>query len=103
MGYSVKVTERAHDDLDQIISYIVGELGNPPAALSLLAAVEGVYEKLAGTPNMYSLCLKPLLSRRGYRKAPVGGYLMIYKVDEDAKLIYIESFFSHLEDYENIL
>ena len=103
MGYSVKVTEHAHDDLDQIVSYIVGELGNPSAALSLLAAVEGVYEKLAGTPNMYSLCLKPLLSRRGYRKAPVGGYLMIYKVDEDAKLVYIERFFSHLEDYESIL
>ena len=46
MGYSVKVTEHAHDDLDQIVSYIVGELGNPSAALSLLAAVEGVYEKL---------------------------------------------------------
>ena len=52
---------------------------------------------------MYSLCQKPLLSRRGYRKAPIGGYLMIYKVDEDANLVYVERFFSHLEDYENIL
>ena len=103
MGYRIKVTEHAHNDLDQIVSYIVEELGNPPAALSLLATVENVYEKLAETPNMYSLCLKPLLSRRGYRRVPVGGYLMIYKVDEDAKFVYIERSFSHLEDYENIL
>ena len=103
MGYSVKVTEHAHDDLDQIVSYIVGELDNLPAALSLLDAVEGVYEKLTETPNMYSLCLKPLLSRQGFRKAPISGYLMIYKVDEDAKIVYIERFFSHFEDYENIL
>ena len=103
MGYRIKVTEHAHNDLDQIVSYIVEELGNPPAALSLLATVENVYEKLAETPNMYSLCLKPLLSRQGFRKAPISGYLMIYKVDEDAKIVYIERFFSHLEDYENIL
>ena len=103
MGYSVRVTEHAHDDLAQIISYIVDELSNPPAALTLLNAVEHVYEKLAETPSMYSLCQKPLLSRRGYRKAPIGGYLMIYKVDEDAKLVYIERFFSHLEDYEKLL
>lgn len=103
MGYSVRVTEHAHDDLDQIFSYIVEELSNPPAALAFLTAVERVYEKLAETPNMYGLCQKPLLSRRGYRKAPIGGYLMIYKVDEDANLVYVERFFSHLEDYENIL
>lgn len=47
MGYSIKVTEHAHNDLDQIVSYIVGELGNPSAALTLLTAVERVYEKLA--------------------------------------------------------
>ena len=41
--------------------------------------------------------------RDSYRRVPVGGYLMIYKVDEDAKFVYIERFFSHLEDYENIL
>ena len=100
-GYNDMVIMSA--DLDQIVSYIVEELGNPPAALSLLATVENVYEKLAETPNMYSLCLKPLLSRRGYRRVPIGGYLMIYKVDDEAGLIYIERFFSHLEDYENLL
>ena len=103
MGYNVRVTEHAHDDLDQIVSYIIGDLSNPSAALTLLNAVEHVYEKLAETPNMYGLCRKPLLSRQGYRKAPIGEYLMIYKVDEDAKLVYIERFFSHLEDYEKLL
>ena len=103
MGYNVRVTEHAHDDLDQIVSYIIGDLSNPSAALTLLNAVEHVYEKLAETPNMYALCQKPLFSRRGYRKAPIGGYLMIYKVDEDAKFVYIERFFSHLEDYEKLL
>ena len=99
MGYSIKVTEHAHNDLDQIVSYIVGELGNPSAALTLLTAVERVYEKLAETPNMYGLCRKPLLSRQGYRKAPIEGYLMIYKVDEAAGSVYVERCFIHLEEY----
>ena len=64
------------------------------------ATVENVYEKLAETPNMYSLCLKPLLWR-GYRRVPIGGYPMIYKVMMKRDL-YIERFFSHLEDYENL-
>ena len=69
MGYRIKVTEHAHNDLDQIVSYIVEELGNPPAALSLLATVENVYEKLAETPNMYALCQKPNRSGQ-YGKHP---------------------------------
>ena len=40
MGYNVRVTEHAHDDLDQIVSYIIGDLSDPSAALTLLNAVE---------------------------------------------------------------
>ena len=68
-------------------------------ALTLLTAVERVYEKLAETPNMYGLCRKPLLSRQGYRKAPIEGYLMIYKVDEAAGSVYAVSY-THLDVYK---
>ena len=70
MGYSIKVTEHAHNDLDQIVSYIVGELGNPSAALTLLTAVERVYEKLAETPNMYGLCRKRCFPGKDTEKRP---------------------------------
>ena len=36
-------------------------------------------------------------------KTRISGYLMIYKVEEGAKFVYIEHFFGHLEDYESIL
>lgn len=41
-----------------------------------------------------------LLSRRGYRKAFIRGYLLIYRVDEVQGVVYIERFFSDMEDFE---
>ena len=34
-----------------------------------------------------------------YRKVVIGGYLMIFRVDEEAKTVFVERFFSGLEDY----
>ncbi len=103
MAYKLKVTEHAQRDLDEIVGYIMLELKNPPAALHLLERIEKVYEGLAETPQMYALCMKHLLAAQGFRKAVIGGYLMIYKVYEGQQTVYIERFFSDMEDYENKL
>ena len=40
MGYKVLRTESAERDLDEIISYLVEKLCNPPAAVELLSAID---------------------------------------------------------------
>ena len=100
MGYKVLRTESAERDLDEIISYLVEKLCNPPAAVELLSAIDATYTRLEETPFLYALCQHKLLSRRGYRKVFIRGYLLIYRVDEEQGVVYIERFFSDMEDFE---
>ena len=55
--------------------------------------------RLAVLPYACAACLHPLLSAPGYRKAVIRGYLLLYRVDDARKIVYIERFFSDLEDY----
>lgn len=99
MAYKVLVTEKASEDLDGIVGYLAWELAKPQAALLLPDEIDAVYSRLAEIPLLYSLCVQPLLSRMGWRKAVVRGYLMLYKVDEKEKTVFVERFFSDLEVY----
>ena len=99
MVYSVKVTESAERDLDEIVGYIVQELCNPQAAAHLLDEIGIVYLQLARTPECYPSCTHPLL--RQYRKVTIMGYVLIYRVEGDT--VYVERFFSQLEDYAHKL
>ena len=103
MGYKVLRTESAERDLDEIISYLVEKLCNPPAAVELLSAIDATYTRLEETPFLYALCQHKLLSGRGYRKVFIRGYLLIYRVDEEQSIVYIERFFSDMEDFEQKL
>lgn len=99
MGYKLLVTQKAEQDVDSILSYIMNELGNPAAAVKLMTDIEERYDRLEEQPKMYAECTQPLPRARHYRKCVIGGYVMIYRVDEDEKTVYIERFFSDLEDY----
>ena len=61
------------------------------------------YTRLEETPFLYALCQHKLLSRRGYRKVFIRGYLLIYRVDEEQDVVYIERFFGDMEDFEQKL
>ena len=66
-------------------------------------AEDATYTRLEETPFLYALCQHKLLSRRGYRKVFIRGYLLIYRVDEEQGVVYIERFFSDMEDFEQKL
>ena len=101
MAYRLLITEKAEADLDGILQYLMMKLANPEAAATLLDAIEAVYQRLTERPAIYALCQHPLLKPMGYRKAVIRGYLMIYRLDTVAQTVYIERFFSDLEDYAN--
>lgn len=99
MVYKLLVTKKAEQDADCILDYIMNELGNPAAAVKLLNDIEQRYERLEEQPRMYAECTQPLLRSMHYRKCVISGYVMIYRVDEGKKTVYVERFFSDLEDY----
>ncbi len=99
MAYNVKVTASAEKDLDAIISYIVQELSNPQAASHLLDEITRMYRMLADNPMVFPACSQTLLQR--YRKVTVMRCVIIYRIDGGT--VYVERFFSQLEDYVNKL
>ena len=99
MAYNVKVTASAEADLDATIHYIITELNNPQAACHVLNEVEKTCKVLAETPMVYTACRQPLLKE--YRKVTFMRYLTLFKIAGDT--VYVERFFSELEDHVNKL
>lgn len=97
MAYKLQITQKAEQDLDEIFAYLIHELNNVEAVLHLADEVERHYGLLPDNPFLYEKCRQPLL--RHFRKVVIGGYLMFYRVDEDQQIIYIQRFFSNLQDY----
>lgn len=99
MAYKLYVTEIAARDLDGIISYILSELHNEQAAVNLLKEIERRYDILEENPHIYPMCQQILLAAQGYHKVIINGYILIIRIDKEAGIVYIERFFSRLEDY----
>ncbi len=89
MAYKIVISKEAHKDIDDIVNYIAIELANPTAATSFLDDVEKSYTEVLNNPRMYSLCQDARLSREGYRKIVIKNYLVLYRIDDEAKKIFI--------------
>ena len=101
--YKLVVTKIAHDDLNRIVTYIAVHLANPTAATSFLEQVEKCYNNLKENPFMYEGCRDARLTKEGYRKASLKGYVLIYKVDEQTKKVIIYRFFYGAQDYLKLI
>lgn len=86
-----------------MIGYIVLSLENRTAAASLLDAIEKSYDEIARMPLLYEACHDPHLKKLGYRKAVICNYVMVYKVDEAAKMVHIMRLFHGRQDYTKLI
>ena len=100
--YRVVISPSADADLFNILKYIAHELENPQAATDFADGVERCYADLEEMPAAHSLCADPLLRLKGYRKYPVGSYLIIYRVVEESKEVRIVHIFHETQNYLEI-
>ena len=103
MAYKVVETRRARRALEQIIRYLVQELKEPQAAERLLDEIQRCYAQLAQMPRMFQKCLAPSLSAQGCRRAVVGKYIVLYKVDEGKKEVRVLFIVHGSREYERLL
>ena len=101
--YEVIISDAADADLDEIIGYIANVLANPKAATSLADKIAAFYDDLSHTPYMYGQCLNLRLQALGYRRVSIRNYIMVYRVDEESKTVYILRFFYGPSDYERLI
>ena len=101
--YKVVISPSANADLFNALKYIAYELENPSAAEKLADGVERCYADLEEMPAAHELCRDPVLRRLGYRRYPVGNYIVIFRVVEKAKEVRVVHFFHATQDYLSML
>jgi len=101
--YEVLVSPEADADLDQIIRYIAIDLRNPEAASALADKIDARLNDLETMPNKFAFCKDAVLRAMGYRRASVGNYLILYRVNEDSRQVLIAHYYHTLQDYEHDL
>ena len=97
--YRLAVSELAHEDLRNIISYIKNTLCAPESAARFTDQVKQCYSRLKSSPLIYALCNDERLEKEGYRKALIKNYVLVFKIDEEKKVVNIHRFFYGREDY----
>ena len=83
MGCRRRILPRAESELEEIVSYLCDILGSPSAARSFLDDFIGQVDAICEHPIMRPLSHLPELVALGYRSAPVGNYLFLYRVTDD--------------------
>jgi len=103
MAYKLNVSREAHQDIDDIVTYITYELKNPKAATGFLDDVEKSYHNVVDNPFIYALCNESRLRRNGYRKIVIKNYLIFYRVDESENTVFIVRVIYGARDYAKLL
>ena len=105
MAYKLMITDRAAELLDGALNYLVMHLKNQSAALHLLDSVESIYSRLEENPMQFPLCEDFLLKSRKYRKVafPEMSYVLIYRIEEEEKTVYVLGIFNDRDNYKNKL
>ena len=92
--YSLKITKKAYNDLDNIYSYIVSEFDDENSAQNLLNKIEEKIIKLKQFPLSGSVVADQVLQNKGYRKLIINKYVAFYLVNEEEKEVVIMRFLS---------
>ena len=77
MVYKLIVTERAEEQLDECLYYLVYRLGNNIAAEHLLACIEKAYDCLEENPYQFPECRDAYLKSLKYREVILYGYVLL--------------------------
>ena len=100
--YNVVISPSANADLFGILRYLAEELENPQTATDFADGVERCYLDLQSMPSAHAFCADPLLRLKGYRKYPVGNYLVIFRVIEERSEVRVVHIFHETQNYLTI-
>lgn len=103
MSYSLKITDEADELIDSIIYYLVYKLKSKQAARTLLEEMQNAYDAIAENPYLFQKTEDLYLKHKGYHKAPVKNYVILYTINESEKVVNISGVFHDLENYKNKL
>lgn len=101
--YQYRLSQKAADDLDGIVSYIASELSNPQAAADFLGRLEKVIDEIRSFPESGAPVNNEFLSNTKLRKKSVGSYLLYYLSVPETETVYIVRIVYGKRNMEEIL
>lgn len=101
--YKIKFTAHARDDLDGIFDYISRELYAPQAAGRIMKMIDHSISELALQPFIAPLINDEFLAKKGLRKLVAEDYIVLYKVQANAKNVVIYRIVNGRRNYRSLL
>ena len=103
MGYKIIRTDKADEQLREIIFYIAEDSGSIDIALNYLNKIEESICRLEEFPMSGSIPRYSILRKQGYRVLIVERHLVFYKVNENEKIVTIYAVVDGRQEYKNLL
>jgi mRNA-degrading endonuclease RelE of RelBE toxin-antitoxin system len=103
MAYRIEITDSANKNLNDILHYMIYDLGTIQVARRFIGEVEENYKKVADNPFMYEVSRDAYLKSKGYHRIVIGNYVILYLIDNPNKVVNICGFFYCRQDYSKLL
>ena len=103
MKYNIIRTDKADEQLREIIFYIADDSGSIDIALDYLDKIEKAISSLEEFPMSGSMPRYSILKKQGFRVLVVEKHLIFYKVYEDKKEVVIYAVVDGSREYRNLI
>ncbi|MCD5414172.1 MAG: type II toxin-antitoxin system RelE/ParE family toxin [Clostridiales bacterium] len=103
MKYQIIRTDKANDQLYEIINYIVDDSSSVDIGLNYLDKIEKAVRKLEEYPCTGSYPRYSILKRQGYRVLIVERHLIFYKANEMEKVVVVYAIVDARPEYRNLI
>ncbi|HJA57775.1 type II toxin-antitoxin system RelE/ParE family toxin [Mediterraneibacter glycyrrhizinilyticus] len=99
MAYKLIITEKAEEQLDNLVYYLMYKLKNNQASIHLLDSIDKIYDRLEENPFQFPKSRDVYLQRGGYREAVLTDmdYVIVFRIEETS--VYVTGIFHQLENY----
>ena len=102
MSYRILRTDKANDQLFDVIQYIADNAG-ANIALQYLDKLEAAVMNLADFPYSGTVPRYSILKKQGYRVLIVERHLIFYKVDVEKQTVMIHAVVDGRQEYRNLV
>ncbi len=101
--YKILRTDKAEDQLRDIIFYIADDSEDVDVALRYLEKIETAINRLQNFPNSGNVPRYSILKKQGYRVLIVEKHLVFYKVNEENNTVIIYAIVDGRREYKNLI
>lgn len=103
MKYKILRTDKAEQQLREIIFYIADDSGDVGIALRYLDKIETAINRLKEFPELGCIPRYSILKKQGYRVITVERHLVFYKINEVNPTVIIYAIVDGRREYRNLL